>query len=64
MKHYTCDNCEAVISGGDPNVFLNGIIGSSGGILLPELFQEKHFCGPECFWQWVDKHHPGAEIDS
>lgn len=54
MRQYVCDNCEKVIL--KPEVVLKGIAGTSGSILMPELFPEKHFCVPECFWQWIETH--------
>ena len=62
MKYYKCDNCAATIK--NPEVSLNGVTGTSGGILLPEQFHEKHFCNPDCFWQWTDKHHPTNGISA
>lgn len=56
MNHYTCDDCGTTVS--EPKVVLKGVIGTSGGILLPERFQEKHFCKPACFWRWVSIYHP------
>jgi len=56
MKHYTCDNCKIEIS--EPEVILKGVLGTSGGILMPERLHEKHFCKPACFWQWADEKHP------
>jgi len=63
MKHYTCDNCEKAGYGNDVEVVLKGISGTSGGILLPEKLQEKHFCCPECFWEWVNKYKPQGMHD-
>lgn len=62
MKHYTCDNCKIEIS--EPEVILKGVLGTSGGILLPERLHEKHFCKPTCFWQWIDRYHPEAELEN
>jgi len=56
MKYYTCDNCEVklpIIA-----VVLKGVTGTSGSILQPEEFRERHFCTPKCFWLWVDKCKP------
>ncbi len=55
-KQYTCDECAELIS--EPVVRLSGVTGTSGGILLPERFHVKHFCGPACFWTWVGKYKP------
>ena len=59
MKNYTCDTCEATIS--NPKIILKGLTGTSGGILLPDRFIEKHFCGSDCFLDWVDKYIRRAE---
>lgn len=68
MKFYRCDNgtCnkEMVGTGSftrEPAVKLSGITGTAGGILLPEQFHRKHFCSPNCFWEWVRKYDPGRE---
>ena len=53
MKYFKCDFCESSVV--EPGVILHGIVGASGGVLLPEKFHEKHFCKPECFWKWVEK---------
>lgn len=56
-KSYRCDHCtQEMLSA--PNVILNGVSGRGGGILLPETFTEKHFCGPECFWRWCKENMP------
>lgn len=57
MKYYSCDNPSCEVKGTEPKVVLKGITGTSGGILLPEQCQEKHFCEPKCFWEWADKYH-------
>ena len=57
MKYFDCDNCKKTTTG-DPDIWLNGITGTSGGILLPSRFIEKHFCSVDCFWEWIDKFHP------
>lgn len=57
MIYYICDNCNKVTVG-DPEVKLKGISGTSGGILLPEKYIEKHFCCPTCFWRWSIKYNP------
>lgn len=66
MKYYLCDNdnCGEKVEGTEPSVVLKGITGTSGGILLPERFHKKHFCKPECFWQWVHKHRPNPAAKS
>lgn len=51
MKFYICDNCGNKTP--TAQVILKGITGTSGGILLPEQLHKKHFCKPECFWEWV-----------
>lgn len=56
MKFYRCNFCEKEIN--EALVVLNGIVGISGGILLPERFHQKHFCSPICFWDWVSKYKP------
>ena len=61
MKRYICDNCERVIGGnygGKPLAVLQGIVGTSGGILLPEALHEKYFCKTDCFWSWAKKYCP------
>lgn len=55
MICYECDWCQK-IKHGKPEIILKGIVGTSGGILIPERFHEKHFCDPECFWKWIDKY--------
>lgn len=55
MKLYKCDNCSTE-STTKLKVSLKGITGTSGGILLPEAFHEKHFCKPGCFWEWCSKY--------
>uniref|UniRef100_A0A6M3LBZ2 Uncharacterized protein n=1 Tax=viral metagenome TaxID=1070528 RepID=A0A6M3LBZ2_9ZZZZ len=57
MIFFQCDECSKKV-GGVPEVKLNGITGTSGGILLPERFHEKHFCKPACFWNWARKYDP------
>ena len=56
MKKYECDACNKEIGGGEPDIKLSGIAGTSGGILLPGRFQEKHFCCEDCFRDWMDKY--------
>lgn len=56
MKQYVCDKCGSYVT--KPEVVLKGITGTSGGILLPEQFHEKHFCSPGCFWKWIDLYNP------
>lgn len=56
MKYYKCDKCEKEII--TPEVTLTGVIGTSGGILLPEQLHKKHFCSSECFWEWIKKYNP------
>ena len=56
MKFYRCDFCEKEIN--EALVVLNGIVGISGGILLPERFHKKHFCSTICFEDWVLKYIP------
>lgn len=63
MLSYRCDNCHKD-KPGKPIAVLNGITGTSGGILLPENLHERHFCGPECFWEWVKKFNPGEKAIS
>lgn len=58
MKAFICDCCKKTFYSRDTHVELKGIIGTSGGILLPERFHEKDFCNPECFWEWVEKFKP------
>ena len=58
MINYTCDECGQNIGGGEPSIKLEGIVGTSGGILLPERFHKKHFCNTICFWEWIDKYNP------
>ena len=55
-KHYTCDFCKENIY--EPEVMLRGVVGVSGGILLPEKYQERHFCSSECFWNWAGRFSP------
>jgi len=55
MKYYQCDLCGNVTSS-ELGVELKGVTGTSGGILLPERLQEKHFCNPDCFWKWIHKY--------
>jgi hypothetical protein len=55
MKYYECDWCKKKIIE-DKMVTLKGAVGLSGGILLPERLQEKHFCDPKCFWEWIHKY--------
>ena len=62
MKYYSCDNPRCEIKGTEPKVILKGIIGTSGSILLPEQLQEKHFCEPQCFWQWINIYHPSGPM--
>lgn len=59
MRLFRCDNdgCEK-LQNGEPAVSLNGVTGTSGGILLPEQFHKKDFCSVECFWVWVSKYRP------
>lgn len=61
MKLFKCDYCERMIGGGEPPVSLKGIVGLSGGILLPEQFHESHFCNSNCFWRWVNEFNPIPE---
>lgn len=58
MKYYKCDNCEKEVPHKDAPVVLSGVTGTSGGILLPEFFCEKHFCSPTCFWEWIRRYDP------
>jgi len=51
MKYYRCDNCDKLNTGNAPVVL-------TGGILLPELYMEKHFCCRDCFWKWITKCNP------
>lgn len=37
---------------GQEFITLKGYVGSSAGILLPDRFQEKHFCDGDCFETW------------
>jgi hypothetical protein len=55
MKIYQCDECEKQCET-EPAVEVRGITGTSGRILLPDRFIEKHFCSTDCFWQWIRKH--------
>lgn len=57
MIYYICDNCNKTAIG-DPDVKLKGVNGTSGDILLPEKYIEKHFCCLICFWRWSIKHNP------
>jgi hypothetical protein len=57
---YKCDFCEST-SISEPAVELNGITGTSGGILLPEQFHKKIFCTRSCFWSWVEIYKPDKE---
>lgn len=57
MILYKCDFCEKEYKW-PPRVTLNGVTGTSGGILLPESQQERHFCATICFWKWVVKYMP------
>jgi hypothetical protein len=56
-KFYRCDYCEKETSG-DAEIELNGVLGTSGGILLPERYHKKTFCSPACFWSWAEKYKP------
>ena len=54
MKIYKCDRnlCDEIC---DENkmITLKGYTGLSGGILLPDSFQEKNFCSALCFEVWI-----------
>jgi len=56
MKIFKCDNDDCDNTQSSPKVTLKGITGTSGGILLPEVFHVKHFCDPKCFWAWAKKY--------
>ena len=56
-KQYKCDYCEQVHTS-KPEVYVKGITGTCGGILLTDRLTEKHFCNPECFWDWIEKYTP------
>jgi hypothetical protein len=58
MKITKCDNCGVEQNVSQMPVTLKGVTGTSGGILLPEQYHEKHFCKPDCFWQWIRKYKP------
>ena len=47
-----CDKCGGE-SGQQNLVTIRGFTGLSGGITLPDRFQEKHFCGKRCFVEWL-----------
>jgi len=57
MKQYICDNCKNIRPIAD--VILKGMIGTS--TLLPQRYHEKHFCSPNCFWEWIEKYNPKNE---
>lgn len=57
MKYFECDFCKVSFIA-QPKVVLNGVTGSSSGILLPEQFHVKHFCKTDCFWNWIHKYDP------
>ena len=54
MKIYKCDRnlCDNVCNESEM-ITLNGYTGLSGGILLPDAYQEKHFCSAQCFEVWI-----------
>lgn len=54
MILYKCDNalCDKNCNISDM-VTLKGYTGLSGGVLLPDKYQEKHFCNGECFETWL-----------
>jgi len=51
---YKCDLCGEEYQG--EQVFLRGVTGTSGGILMPEWCHERHFCSVRCFWKWTEKY--------
>lgn len=53
MISWKCDKCGGSHVGENPKIVLKGYTGWSGGILLPESLQEKHFCSNICFEEWV-----------
>lgn len=53
MISWKCDKCDSGHAGHEPNIVLKGYTGWSGGILLPESLQEKHFCKNECLEAWL-----------
>ena len=57
MMLFRCDNCNSLLEC-SPAVTLEGVQGTSGGLLLPESHTRKHFCSTECFWAWVAKYAP------
>lgn len=54
MKIYKCDNslCDKNCDKNEM-LTLKGYTGLSSGILLPDSFQEKHFCNGGCFEDWI-----------
>ncbi len=60
MKQYVCDKCGKVVTS-EPEITLKGVVGTSGGILLPESLHEKHFCSTGCFWDWARTATPDEE---
>jgi hypothetical protein len=57
MVTYKCDNCGKETTS-KPEVWLHGVTGKSGGILLPEKHHDRNFCSPDCFWIWAEKFTP------
>ena len=53
MIKYFCEQCAKPCSKQNL-ITLKGYIGLQGGITLPEEYQEKHFCRPSCFEEWVE----------
>ncbi len=54
MKKTICDHCGNEMT--ERGVLLVGAVRKDGkGILLPERFQERDFCGPACFWLWANE---------
>jgi hypothetical protein len=60
-RRYTCDYCNTAYFG--ERVFLKGVTGTSGGILMPELYHKRDFCSSVCFWWWTKKSTPGVKIE-
>ena len=55
MKHPdTCDMCEREIVGTGDKITLTGYKNrNEGGILLPMMYAEKHFCDHVCFEKYA-----------
>ncbi len=59
MEIVKCDKCWNEC--GPEPITLKGFTGLSGGILLPDGYHVKDFCGPDCFLKWLRED---AQIDN